>query len=219
MDIEVKGRPSFAHLVLRLQPGDTVRAEAGAMVSRSAGIRPRAAFNGGFFKALLLRFLGGESLFVNWFEADAPGELVLTQTTPGDLTEIELRGQEICLTEGSLIAATKDVEIGVQWAGFASWLGGEGLFRLTVSGTGKVWMGGFGSLVQVELQGPLTIDTGHLVAYEPTVSLKTRMSGSIFTSLAGGEGLVMEATGPGKVWLQSRNLDAFASWVSPYLPR
>lgn len=218
MDVQVRGRPSFSHLVLKLLPGETVRAEAGAMVSRSAGIRPQAAFNGGFFRALLLRFLGGESLFVNWFHADAPGELVLTQTTPGDVTEIELHGNEICLTEGSLIAATKEVDVGVQWAGFASWIGGEGLFRLTVSGRGKVWIGGFGSIVQLDLRGPLTIDTGHLVAYEPTVSLQTRMSGSLFTSLAGGEGLVMEASGPGKVWLQSRNLDAFASWVSPYLP-
>ncbi|MCB9740671.1 MAG: TIGR00266 family protein [Deltaproteobacteria bacterium] len=218
MRTEIAGKPSFAHIKLAMEPGETVRAESGAMVRRSPQIRPRAAFNGGFFTALLLKIFGGESLFVNWFTAEAPGELVLTQPAPGDVLELDLDGNELCLTEGALIAATEGVDIGVAWAGFASWIGGEGLFRLTVAGRGKVWLGGFGALVAVDVHSPLTIDTGHLVAYEPTISLRTRMSGSIFTSLAGGEGLVMEASGPGRVWLQTRNLDAFAGWISPYLP-
>lgn len=218
MQTTIAGRPSFAHIRMALEPGDSVRAESGAMVSRSPSVRPRAAFNGGLFTALLLKLFGGESLFVNWFTAEGPGELVLTQPAPGDVLELEVAGREVCLTQGALIAATAGVDIGVQWAGFASWIGGEGLFRLTVSGNGKVWIGGFGALVAVDVHAPLTIDTGHLVAYEPTISLQTRMSGSIFTSLAGGEGLVMEARGPGRVWLQTRNLDAFAGWISPYLP-
>lgn len=218
MQSVIAGKPSFSHIRLDLQAGETVRAESGAMVSRSPAIKPKASWNGGFFTALLLRFFGGETLFVNWFTAEAPGELVLTQPTPGDVLELDLDGNELCLTQGSLIAATAGIDVGVSWAGWASWIGGEGLVRLTVSGRGKVWIGGFGALVPVDVQTPLTIDTGHLVAYEPTISLRTRMSGSIFTSLAGGEGLVMEASGPGRVWLQTRNIDAFAMWVTPYLP-
>ncbi len=218
MHSEIEGRPSFAHVRLRLEAGETVRAEAGAMVSRSPSVVPRAAFNGGLLRALMLRFFGGEPLFVNHFEAQTAGELWLTQPTPGDILELDLEGRTLCLTAGSLIAATPGVEIGVHWAGITSWIGGEGLFRLTISGRGRVWIGSFGALVAVDVERPLTIDTGHLVAYEPTIALRTRLSGGLFTSLFGGEGLVMEASGPGKVWLQTRNLDAFAGWIAPYMP-
>jgi uncharacterized protein (TIGR00266 family) len=103
-------------------------------------------------------------------------------------------------------------------AGIASWLGGEGLFRLRVSGRGSVWIGGYGSIVEREVRGELKVDSGHLIAYEPTIELRTGLSGGIFSSMFGGEGLVTRVMGQGRVYLQTRSLEGLASWTNRYLP-
>ncbi len=61
------------------------------------------------------------------------------------------------------------------------------------------------------------VDTGHLVAYEPTVSLRIGLSGGIFSSFFSGEGLVTRVRGPGRVYLQSRSTSGLSSWTNSYL--
>ncbi len=219
-DVTVRGRPAFAHLVARLFPGVRIVAESGAMASMSGNVVLQADWNGGVVNALLLKFFAKESLFVNRIGVDSgQGEVVLTQSTPGDIAQVELNGETLYLTAGSFIACTEGVQLSVGWAGLASWLGGEGLFRLKVSGAGTVWFGGYGSVSAVDVSQGLIVDTGHLVAYDPTVALKTRLSGGIFSSFFSGEGLVMEIHGAGRVFLQSRNLDGLTAWVNSHLYR
>jgi uncharacterized protein (TIGR00266 family) len=214
----LRGQTAFTHIVARLPPGSTLVAESGAMASMSGHVTLQTEWNGGLLNALLLRFFAGESLFVNRFTAaGAEGELVLTQATPGDIAAVELRGQELCLTSGSFVACTPGVQLGVAWAGFSSWLAGEGLFRLRVSGAGTVWFGGYGSVCETDVSTCLVVDTGHLLAYDPTVTMKTRLSGGIFSSLFSGEGLVLEMRGAGRVFLQSRSLGGLSAWVNSHL--
>jgi uncharacterized protein (TIGR00266 family) len=144
--------------------------------------------------------------------------VVLTQATPGDMQEIRLNGTSMFVQKGSFVACGPGVDMGVGWAGIASWLGGEGLFRLRVSGRGSVWIGGYGSIVEREVRGELKVDSGHLIAYEPTIELRTGLSGGIFSSMFGGEGLVTRVTGQGRVYLQTRSLEGLASWTNRYLP-
>jgi uncharacterized protein (TIGR00266 family) len=215
---ELRGRSAFTHMAVSLAPGATIVAESGAMASRSGHVTAEAVWNGGLVNALLLRFFAKESLFVNRFTAQArEGEVVLTQATPGDMLSVDLNGQELCLTQGSFIACTPGVALGVAWAGFSSWLAGEGLFRLRASGAGTVWFGGYGSLEARDVTRPLIVDTGHLVAYDPTLSMRTRLSGGIFSSFFGGEGLVLEVSGPGRIYLQSRSIGGLAGWVNSHL--
>jgi uncharacterized protein (TIGR00266 family) len=221
MQAEINARPSFAHLRVRLDPGETIIAESGAMASMSGHTQLTAQWNGGFINALIRRYLGGESLFVNEVAcpagAPAPAEIVITQPTPGDIMELKLNGTSMCLQKGAFIAATTGVILGVAWAGFASWIGGEGLFRLKVSGNGSVWFGGYGAIVSREITEELIVDSGHLIAYEPTVSLSARLSGGIFSSFFGGEGLVTALRGPGRVYLQTRAIQGLAAWTNGFL--
>jgi uncharacterized protein (TIGR00266 family) len=219
MNTTIEGRPSFAHLHVDLAPGESVIAESDAMASMSADLDMKAKFNGGFFSGLCKKFLGGESLFINVFtnNTDGPRRVTLVQPTPGDMGVIELNGNSMCLQPGAYIASTPGVKLGLKWAGFASFLGREGLFKLIVSGTGTVWYGAYGALLEKPVDGEFIVDTSHLVTYEPQLKLKVQMAGGIFSSFFGGEGLVTRVNGKGNVVIQTRSLEGLKSWLNPRL--
>jgi uncharacterized protein (TIGR00266 family) len=219
MNTTIEGRPSFAHMHVDLEPGESITAEADAMASMSAELDLKAKFNGGFFSGLCKKFLGGESLFVNVFtnNTDGPRRVTLVQPTPGDMGVIELNGNSMCLQPGAYIASTPGVKLGLKWAGFASFLGKEGLFKLIVSGTGTVWYGAYGALLEKPVDGEFIVDTSHLVIYEPQLQLKVQLAGGLFGSFFGGEGLVTRVNGKGNVVIQTRSLEGLKSWLNPRL--
>ncbi len=218
MEVEVCNRPSFAHLRAKLSPGEVIIAESGSMASMTSNTNLHATWNGGFFTALIRKIFGGESLFVNEISSTSgTAEVMLTQSTPGDMIAIALNGTEMFLESGSFVACTPGVTMRVGFAGFASIFGGEGFFRLKVGGQGTVWIGGYGSIVARELTSELTIDSGHLIAYETTVSLASGLAGGIVSSVLSKEGIVMRARGPGRIYLQTRSLDGLATWTNRFL--
>jgi len=93
----------------------------------------------------------------------------------------------------------------------------EGLFRLKVSGTGRVWFGAYGGIFQKEIDGEFIVDSGHLVAYEPTIGIRIGLAGGIFSSFFSGEGLVTRINGPGRIYMQSRSFDGLAAWTNAHL--
>jgi len=105
----------------------------------------------------------------------------------------------------------------VGWAGLASFVGREGLFRLRVHGTGRVWFGAYGGIFAREVDEELVVDTGHLVAYEPSVSLSMGLAGGLVSSFFSGEGLVTRVRGPGRVYLQTRSMSGLAAWTNSHL--
>ena len=132
MKYEIRYRPAFAAIFVTLDPREEITAEVGAMVSMDSDLSITTQFSGGLFPALLRKFLGGESFFVNVFKnkTSRPLNLVLTQSIIGDIGAIRLNGQTICFQPGAYIAHTPGAKMGVKWAGFASWFAGEGLFKL-----------------------------------------------------------------------------------------
>jgi uncharacterized protein (TIGR00266 family) len=220
MDTRIEGRPSFAHLVCSLSPGETLTAEAGAMSHMDAHMQCRSRLAGGVFGALARRAFGGESMFVNDFSVEErPGSVTLTQGTPGDLACATLDGTAVLLQRGAFVACESSVAIGPSWAGFSSWMGGEGLFRLRARGQGRVWFAVYGGVDQRDLAPgqELVVDSGHLVAYSPEVSLKAGLANGLFGSFFSGEGIVLRLRGPGRVWLQSRSFDSLVSWTNGHI--
>jgi uncharacterized protein (TIGR00266 family) len=219
MKTSIEGSPTFAHLHVDLEPGESIISESDAMASMSADLDLKARFNGGLFSGLMKKFLGGESLFINEFKNNTDGtrRVTLVQNTPGDMGVIELNGNSMCLQPGAYIASTPGVKLGLKWAGFASFIGREGLFKLIVSGTGTVWYGAYGSLLERPVDGEFIVDTSHLVIYEPQLKLKIQMAGGIFSSFLGGEGLVTRVNGKGNVVIQTRSLEGLKSWLNPRL--
>jgi len=104
---------------------------------------------------------------------------------------------------------------GMRWAGLVSGIAREGFFKLTVSGTGTLWYGAYGEMLERQVEGEYIVDTSHLVAYEPQMKLKLQLAGGIFSSLFGGEGFVTRVEGKGKIVIQTRSLSGLANWLNP----
>ena len=219
MKAEIKGGPAFSYLDVDLEPGEEITAESDAMSSMNADLDMQTQLNGGFIVALLRKFLGGETLFINRFSNNTGDQrrLTLVQPTPGEIKQLDLENESFCLQPGAFLASTPGVKLGVMWAGIISWIAREGLFKLVVSGTGTVWYGAYGRLLEKEIDGEHLIDTSHLVAYSPSIKLKLQLAGGIFSSLFGGEGLVTRVEGKGKVVIQTRSIAGLTSWINPKL--
>lgn len=222
MKSEIKGQPSFCYIHVDLEPGESVIAESDAMAGMSADLDMETSFNGGFFSGLLKKFLGGESLFINTFtnNTDSTKRVTLVQSTPGEVRQVELnadKDQGVCLQPGAYVCSTPGLKLGVKWAGLASLIGREGLFKLMVTGTGTLWYGAYGGMMDRDIDGEFIVDTAHLVAYHPSMKLKVQLAGGIIASVLGGEGLVTRVEGKGRITMQSRSLSGLAGWVNPRL--
>ena len=217
MHAEIRDKPSFANIHVRLQPGEQIIAEADAMASMSSTIDMDTKWSGGPIQGILKRIFGGESMFVNTFSTKTGGELVLTQPFPGDMQCIELNGNTLFLQPGAFIACEPGIELGLGWAGFKMFIAREGLFRLKVSGTGRIWFGAYGGIFQKEIDSDYIVDSGHLVAYEPTIAVRIGMAGGLFASFFSGEGFVTRVSGPGRIYMQSRSFDGLAAWTNAHL--
>jgi uncharacterized protein (TIGR00266 family) len=218
---EITSRPSYALLSLTLDPGESVRTEAGSMVSFGEGIEVETGADGGIVSSLKRSVLGGESFFQNRFTAgDEGGEVTLAPPLPGDVTHVDIDGT-LFVQSGSYLASAPDLELDTQFGGARSFLGGEGLFLLRLDGTGPVFVSSYGAIERRDLDEDeaYTVDTGHIVAFDGTTEYDVRRVGGLRSTLFSGEGLVATFRGPGRVWLQTRSADAFIAWLAPKLPR
>jgi uncharacterized protein (TIGR00266 family) len=220
MKHEILYRPSFAVARVMLDPGDSVRAESGAMVSMSPTVSLESSLHGGF-KKVIGRLLGGESAFQSLFTAThGAGEVLLAPSSVGDITAVELGGAGYMVTSGSYLASDVDIDIETK-ANLRGFFAGEGLFMMRVSGNGTLLVSTFGALHAVQLMAgqPYVVDSGHIVAFSDTMTFETkRASRSLVGSITSGEGIVAHFTGPGVIYMQTRSPAGFASFIGSFLP-
>lgn len=217
MQTEIRNRPAFANILVALEPGDRLVAEADAMATMSATVEMSTRWSGGPMRAVLKRVFGGESLFVNEYTTATAGEIVLTQPLPGDIECIELAGTTMYLQPGAFIACDAGVKLELGYAGFKSLIAGEGLFRLKVRGQGRVWFGAYGGIFSRDIDAEYIVDSGHLIAYEPSIQINVGLAGGLINSFLSGEGVITRLKGPGKIYMQSRNFGALAAWTNSHL--
>lgn len=217
MKQKIEGRPSFSYITITLDPGEEITAESDAMASMDVGIDMKAKFNGGFFKGLARKFLGGETLFVNTFKniSGASQDIILTQPTPGDIRLVKIEDNEKFIQPGAYLASTSGVTIYLKWAGFKSFIAREGLFRFLAKGKGYMWLGAYGHVYEKEIDGEYLVDTSHLVAYDPAMTINLQLSGGLISSLTSGEGFLTRVNGKGTLLLQSRSISGLASYLNP----
>ena len=218
---EVLHQPAFSLAVVRLQPEQSILAEAGAMVSMSANVELQSQMKGGLFGAIK-RAAGGESAFVSTFTArGGQGEVTFAPGAPGDIAALEMNNQMFFVQSSSYLAGDASLNVDTKWGGAKSFFGGEGLFVLQVTGTGLLLVSSYGAIHRKRLQPGerYVVDTGHLVAWEGTTQYTLRKAAAgFFRSMMSGEGIVAEFTGPGELLIQTRNLQAFASLLKPFFP-
>jgi uncharacterized protein (TIGR00266 family) len=208
---------------IELDPGESVVAEAGAMMYKDAPVKMETIFGdgsaassgGGFMDKLLgagKRLLTGESLFMTIFTHQGQGKAhaAFGAPYPGNIIPVALKsmGGTLICQKDSFLCAAKGVSIGIYFQRkiLTGLFGGEGFIMQKLEGDGLVFMHAGGTVVERTLQAGETVhvDTGCVVALEPSVNFDIQQAGGIKTALFGGEGLFFAVLqGPGKIWLQS----------------
>ena len=223
MDITLRQSPSFSVARVGLAASESVVVESGAMMAMSPQVNLSAKAEGGVLKSLKRAALGGESLFVSTYTAPATGGFVdVAARLPGDITVYDVaEPTALFISRGSWLANEKSVELDTKWGGFKNMFGSEGGFILRAGGRGKVIFSCYGALEEWNLAAgqKVTVDSGHMVAYEGSVSMTIRKAtGGIVQMFKSGEGLVLDFEGPGKLWVQTRNPMELIGWISSVLP-
>ncbi|MCP5107587.1 MAG: TIGR00266 family protein [bacterium] len=221
MEFKIEHEPVFTTVRIVLKQGEQFRAEAGAMVSMSPTLKIEAKAAGKGLFGTLKAAVGGESFFASLFTAEGgEGELVLAPGNPGDVLQMKMTGNTILAEGGAYLAGDPGLEISTQGS-LKAMISGEGLFLQKITGTGLLFLNAYGSIFEKQLKPGETyiVDTGHIVAFEDSVQYKLKKAAKgLFSTLASGEGLVCEYTGPGKLWVQTRNLSALAQMIAKFLP-
>ena len=218
--------PSYSLLTISLDPGESIKAEPGAMVAQKGVEMKTGMGGGGGLFGGIRRMMGGESFFVNTFTADATGGWVsLAPPAPGDIGEFSLEpGKNLFIQSSSFLAGTGSVQVDSQFQGFRGFFSGESLFFLRAYAERElatVFYNSYGAIKEVQVipGEELVVDTGHLVAFSDDVEYSIGKVGGIRSLIAGGEGLVMKFRGSGSVWIQTRNLASLADKLAPFLPQ
>ena len=223
MDVAIRHSPSFAAARITLAPNEQVRAESGAMMATSYGVGVTSSTQGGMLKGLKRSFLGGESLFVTTYTAPAGGGWVdVAHHLAGDIIVLQVTPEQpVSITRGCWLASAAAVELDTKWGGFKNLFGGEGGFLVRASGTGTALLACYGALDTIQLTAgeTVTVDTGHVVAFDPNVQSQIRkVAGGVVQTLKSGEGYVFDFSGPGWVMTQSRNPAALEAWIRTIMP-
>lgn len=222
MDVEILYQPSYSLAVVTLKRGETIQAESGAMVTMSPDMEMQTEARGGLLKSLTRSMFGGESFFINTFTGTMDGSRIsVAPPLPGDIAVIEMHGETLLVQSGSYLASASGVDVNTKWSGAKTFFGSEGLIMLKLSGSGTLIVSSYGAIHPMELEAgqKMVVDTGHLVAFEEQVDFKVKKVAGWKSTLFSGEGLVIELTGPGKVYLQTRSQDSFLSWLIPRIPK
>jgi len=215
---EIEDKPAYSILHVKLNPGESVTAEAGAFVA-GRGEYEIKTHTGGVLKAFARRLAGGESFFLNTFTAHGEAELLFSPSIPGDIEYIELNGAYV-IQDMSYLASTEEVDISVAWRGFKGLLAEGELIWLKAEGRGGVWVNAYGATKTIDLKPgeKMIIDNFHFVAMDANIKYRIRKFGGWKSFLLGGEGVVAEIEGPGKVIMQTRSLPPFAYILRRFLP-
>ena len=219
---------------VELDPGETVIAEAGAMLYMEEGIRFDTRLGDGseagqsFLGKLIqagTRVLTGESIFMTHFTNDGAykAKIGFSAPYPGTIIPIDLSKAQrnelivqkdgfLCAAKGTQLAITLNKRIG------SGLVGGEGFILQRISGDGMAFVHAGGTLIERELNNEtLRIDTGCIVAYESSLDFDIISSGGLRSMIFGGEGIFLATiSGTGKVWLQSMPIRKLVQALAPY---
>ena len=207
----------------RIPAGGSLYADAGAMMSMTPNLRIESSMRGGVMGALSRSLLRGETFFYLTISApESPGEALLAPAMIGGIERLELAGTEYFLQKGSFLAGEHSIELTTKTQNLTKGLfSGEGFFVTRVSGSGTMLLNTFGSLMTFDLAPgeEYVVDNFHVVAWESTVKYTiNKAAAGWISSFTSGEGFVCRFTGPGRIYVQTRNPGAFAGWLGRHLP-
>lgn len=219
-------------LLVDLQRGEKIFCEADAMVMMEANLELAGSLRGGLFQSFVRKFTTGESLFQQEIQAaQGAGQCLLSPNLDGDMQILQIGAQQYILSDGAFVAATEKVNIKAR---LQTNLGGSlfgdngGFVIMESSGQGQLCISGSGTLLEVDVvdgQGETTIDNGHVVAWDSSLTYSLGLPsaqnrgliGNLVNSVTSSEGLVLKFKGNGKVIVCSRNRKNYLTWLNSML--
>lgn len=225
MKYEILYPEAFPVVKFKLSRGERIKAESDAMISMSSTIDVNGKMEGGILQGLARKFLAGESLFFQELVATrGDGEALLGHSIPGGILDVALDGSYgLTVQKDGFLASTEGVCVDTKLQNLSKgFFSGEGFFVLNVTGRGTVFVSSYGVIhpINIEAGEEVIIDNGHLVAWPDYMqyTIEKASSSGIISSLMSGEGLVCRFRGPGVVLIQTRNPQAFESWIRSMMP-
>lgn len=223
MEYQILYQGAFPLLQVQLESGESIKAEAGAMVSMSPNIELRGTTDGGLMRGLG-RMLSGESFFFQeLLSVGRYGEATLAPSSPGGIEAVELDGSyKLLVQKDGFLAGTAGIEVNTKMQNLGKGLmSGEGFFIVEISGRGTVFLSSYGGIHAINLQAgqEVVVDNGHLVAWPDYMQYDIeKASKGWVSSFTSGEGLVCRFRGEGVVLIQTRSPKSFGEWIRPYIP-
>lgn len=224
MDYKIIGQ-TVPVVEMTLNAGESVYTQSGGMAYQTDGIEMNTNARGGVMKSLG-RMFAGESIFMANYTATKEGaKVAFASTVPGSVIPIDLSQNPggYILQKGAFLCAEQNVDTSIAFTKkiSAGLFGGEGFILQKATGNGKVFLEVDGDAIEKELAAGevLKVDTGNVVAFEPSVSYEIERVKGLGNIFLGGEGLFLtRLVGPGRVILQSQNIKDFAGRIIPYIP-
>ncbi|KAF2238137.1 DUF124-domain-containing protein [Viridothelium virens] len=209
----ISHRDTNTLLTVQLAVGCPLTAKPGVMIAMSPTITLKGAIKFSMKKLVV----GGEMAHSTF---TGPGELLLAPAALGDIANIRLNGDgKWNVGKDAFLACTQGVVKEYKNQGFKkAMFSGEGFFIYNISGVGILWITSLGAIIRKDLQEgeKYLVDNGHLVAWNCKYVLERVASGGIVSGISSGEGLVCKFTGPGTVFMQTRNPEAFSKWLAAH---
>ena len=222
----------FLHVSMK--QGETIYCESDAMVMMETALDLKGKMTGGLGSAIMRRFANGESFFQQHIEAvRGSGDCLLSPTLPGAIEVVDVGARQYLLNDGAFVAATSGTEMKVrtQSIGNALFAQSGGFFVMETAGSGQVVVSGFGSMFQLDVEPgkDVVIDNSHVVCWDNSLKYEISVTtgggtgggggiggflGNMVNSMTSGEGIVLRFSGSGKVFICSRNRDAFLKWTA-----
>ncbi|KAH7149317.1 tryptophan RNA-binding attenuator protein-like domain-containing protein [Dactylonectria estremocensis] len=206
----ISHRDSNTILTIQLAMGCPVAAKPGAMIAMSPTVTLK-----GQLKFSMKKVISGGDISSSTFTG--PGELLLGPHMLGDITSLRLSGKEAwSVGHDAYLASTQGViKDSKRQALSKAIFSGEGLWVYKISGTGLLWLSSFGAIIRKDLveNEKYIVDNGHLIAWNTKYVMERVASGGIISGMASAEGLVCKFTGPGTVYMQTRNARAFSAYM------
>ena len=222
MTYEIQGEP-MPVVVCRLQNGETLNCEAGAMSWMTPNMQMETS--GGGAGKMFGRLFSGESMFQNKYTArGGEGLIAFASSFPGSIQAVEIDpNHPVVVQKRGYLASETGVELSVffQKKGMSGFFSGEGFIMQKLSGHGVAFLEFDGSTVAYDLSAgqQLIVNTGNVAMIDATCSIDVQQVKGVKNVLFGGEGLFNTViTGPGRVVLQTMPLSGFAANIARLLP-
>jgi uncharacterized protein (TIGR00266 family) len=228
MNINIESNMQFPLAIMQMSGGETCRIASGAMVYHTDGIELEAHLNakgnglGKVMGAIGRSLVSGESVFITEVKCNAQqGEIAIASNVPGSIMQLDVGEKQYRINDYAFLAMDSEVNYTMQRQNLGKAVFGRsgGLYVMTTEGRGHLLVNSFGSIKAIQLNNArnFSVDNGHVVAWDANLDYEIRLQSGFWGSIGTGEGVINTFNGSGLLLIESLNLEAFGSAITPHI--